>query len=625
MSLSPLNFDRFLPPMVWVNAEGGILAVTPAASEMFCQMREWDGWSYDPAEVDPKLKPLVIAIQDFLKVEHVEEERFLREIAFSDGIRAYDILLQPLDVSLHSTSVVLTVTFFDVTPRQAGRAELQESESKFHTMANAVHDAVIMVDLIWGVTYWNQAAERMFGYLAMETDGKALHELIVSPSDREKYAEWFAVWCRERKEGGTTSEWTACRKDGTEIAVELSLSAVLLSGRWSVIAIIRDVTLRKAAENAVRTNERRLSSIMDAFADPCYVCNAEHRIEYANSAMIQAFGNVVGRLSNEVVFGEDQMQQCCYLDDTKRENGVHYEAHHPNNGRLYSVKSAPMMNDDSSVSSIYVLRDVTDERERQTQTALSHKMEAIGQLASGIAHEINTPTQFISDSVLFVQENWPTISKVLSDYLEAQKGKSVQEDQLTYIFQEVPRALEDAKEGLQRIISIVRAMREFAHHSDEKTNVDLNHSIETTITVARNEWKYFADIEKIFDPNLPPVPCYSSDLNEVVLNLIVNAAQAISEKQAGTGKKGVIRVTTSCQEGFARIEIEDDGPGIPEKIRTRIFDPFFTTKALGKGTGQGLYISHQVIVKKHGGRIGVTSKEGEGTVFCVEIPMKDSS
>jgi len=170
-------------------------------------------------------------------------------------------------------------------------------------------------------------------------------------------------------------------------------------------------------------------------------------------------------------------------------------------------------------------------------------------------------------------------------------------------------------------------MKEFSHPgTKEKVPLDLNHAIESTITVARNEWKYVADLDVDLDPSLPPTACQPGEFNQVILNLIVNAAHAIAEVIAKGGPaKGKIRIQTRNSEQWAEIRIQDTGSGIPEKVRSRIFDPFFTTKAIGKGTGQGLAIARSVVVDKHGGSIHFETEEGAGTTFVIRLPHDGTS
>ncbi len=186
----------------------------------------------------------------------------------------------------------------------------------------------------------------------------------------------------------------------------------------------------------------------------------------------------------------------------------------------------------------------------------------------------------------------------------------------------MPTALRQSLEGVDRVATIVRAMKEFSHPGTlQKQEVNINHGIRNTITVSRNEWKYVAEIETDLDETLPAVPCLPGELNQVILNLIVNAAHAIRDRTGGDGTKGTIRVTTRRADDWVEIRVTDDGAGIPAAIRDRVFEPFFTTKEVGKGTGQGLTIAHAVITKKHGGTLTFETEEGRGTTFIIRLPL----
>jgi len=206
----------------------------------------------------------------------------------------------------------------------------------------------------------------------------------------------------------------------------------------------------------------------------------------------------------------------------------------------------------------------------------------------------------------------------------AEVEAAVRAADLEYLSAEVPRAIEQSLEGVNRVARIVRAMKDFSHPgTEEKTPTDLNRAIETTITVARNEWKYVAEIQTDFDPSLPPVPCLPGEFNQVILNLIINAAHAIADVVGdGSRGKGTIHIQTRRDGDWAEIRVRDTGTGIPEAVRGRIFDPFFTTKQVGKGTGQGLAIAHSVIVKKHGGSITFETEVGKGTTFITRLPIE---
>ncbi|GAB4137914.1 MAG: hypothetical protein Kow0040_24900 [Thermogutta sp.] len=284
-------------------------------------------------------------------------------------------------------------------------------------------------------------------------------------------------------------------------------------------------------------------------------------------------------------------------------------------------------------------RDVSERKMLEAKVRQAQKMESIGQLAAGIAHEINTPVQYIGDNTSFVLDAFRDMEGIVKTCLELQHqadNVSVREEILTklleriraadleYLSEEVPNALRETLDGVKRVANIVLAMKEFAHPGGgTKQAVDLNRAVQNAVTVARNEWKYVADVELELDPSAPKVTCFPDDMNQVILNLIVNAAHAIAEKVGPDSKnKGTITVSTRLRGDWFELRVADTGTGIPEAIRCRIFDPFFTTKPVGKGTGQGLAIVHAVVVGKHGGTILVESEVGKGSEFIVRIPCR---
>ncbi len=302
--------------------------------------------------------------------------------------------------------------------------------------------------------------------------------------------------------------------------------------------------------------------------------------------------------------------------------------------RTYSVSLEEMVEERTSELKA-ALKNL---QETQSHLLQSEKMASVGQLAAGIAHEINTPTQYVADNTRFLQEAFGALSELLRKHahmVEAIKRgdaiddhireleEAVEEADLAYLSEEVPKAIEQSLEGVGRIATIVRSMKEFSHPGTaEKTAIDINRALETTITVARNEWKYVADMETDFDPSLPPVPCLPGDFNQVILNLIVNAAHAIAEVVGdGSNGKGTINISTRCDGDWAKISVSDTGKGIPEEIKDRIYEPFFTTKEVGQGTGQGLAVSRSVIVDKHSGTIDFETDIGKGTTFNIRIPL----
>jgi signal transduction histidine kinase len=264
----------------------------------------------------------------------------------------------------------------------------------------------------------------------------------------------------------------------------------------------------------------------------------------------------------------------------------------------------------------------------------AQKLEAVGRLAAGVAHEINTPVQFISDSMSFIQTALADLTPLIRAYQGLRQAavtnpslRQFAEDiarheetaDLDYALENVPSAMERSLDGLKRVTTIVRSLKEFAHPDQkEMTPVDLNQAIESTLVICNHAYKLVADIETDLQP-LPPVTCHAGEINQVILNIVINAAHAIESTVKTTGGRGMIRIRSLPELHDVIVSIADSGSGIPAEIQDRIFDPFFTTKEVGKGTGQGLAIARSVI-EKHGGRLTFESSE-RGTTFTVRLPI----
>jgi len=273
-------------------------------------------------------------------------------------------------------------------------------------------------------------------------------------------------------------------------------------------------------------------------------------------------------------------------------------------------------------------------RERvEAELRLAHRLEAVGQLAAGVAHEINTPIQYVSDSVLFLQSAFEdllpiitTVSNVSSSLRHGGSGDLAnaldaawRTADADFLLEQVPPAIGRALEGLERVAAIVQAMKAFAHPgSEDMAPADINAALTTTMEVCRNEYKYVADVVKDFG-DLPEIPCHIGELNQVFLNIVVNAAHAIGDRVNGTADRGTITLQTRLEDNYAVIRISDTGLGIPSELFDKIFDPFFTTKPVGKGTGQGLTIARSIVVK-HGGTLSFDTVSGSGTTFEIRLP-----
>lgn len=304
--------------------------------------------------------------------------------------------------------------------------------------------------------------------------------------------------------------------------------------------------------------------------------------------------------------------------------------------RILGITLTPLfLKDKEHPGFLLIGADITERRLLEDQVGRSNKLEAIGQLAAGVAHEINTPTQLVGSNLRFLGQQLDTILGWL-DKLHQQKDaakteskipslimgseKDVTLAQLEYFKQEAPKAIEQSLEGIDRISHIVTAMRFFTHPGSENKEIaDLNQIIQNAISLSRNEWKIIAEIKTDLDPNLPGVECLPIELSQVVLNIIINAIHAIQD--SGEEKGQIVIVSRQAGE-LIEVSITDNGTGIPKEIQSKIFDPFFTTKDIGRGTGQGLAIAYTVIVKKHGGTLEFESETGKGTTFIISLPTR---
>lgn len=401
----------------------------------------------------------------------------------------------------------------------------------------------------------------------------------------------------------------------------------------------------------IRESEERIRAILNTVASGIITISDEGMIESVNCAVEQLFGYFADEMINQhvkILFPSLYQEQGEDFIKTYLGSG---QARVIGTGReiLGQRKDGTTFPLDLAVTELHqtdrrvfigVLRDLTYYNELQRQLVNAQKLESIGQLAAGIAHEINTPIQFVGDNVRFVSDSIRDLLNIIGRYrallpecepgdrtiASICKGNEI-ERQMDFPFleEEMPKALEQSLEGVSRVAEIVKAMKEFAHPGGEdKQSIDVHEAIQSTVIVAKNEWKFVAEMVTEFDSSLPPVPCLPGEFNQVILNIIVNAAHAITDALGDdSGKKGTITITTRRDEDWAEIRIRDTGTGIPENARTKVFDPFYTTKEVGKGTGQGLAMAHSTIVDRHGGMLTFETEIGKGTVFIVRLPLGD--
>jgi PAS domain S-box-containing protein len=517
---------------------------------------------------------------------------------------------------------------------------------------SATKDAIIIMDSEGRVSHWNKAAESIFGYAPGEVLGRGLHALLAPIRFREAY-ERAAPRFRATGTGdvvGQTVELVAVNKSGEEFPIELSLASVLVDGTWCAVGIARDISHRKRLDSALQQRDEEYRTLYDASRDALMTlappfwkftsCNsatvALFRAETAADFLTLDPGDVSPAYQPDGRASADEAKEM--IEKALRDGFAGFAwTHRRFDGEEFPADVLLTRTEYAGKQFLQAtVRDMTEKRAIEAELGLARKLEAVGQLAAGIAHEINTPTQYVGDNVQFLRDAFEGYRQIVGRYRDAVETlravgghetlvegirKAESDIDIAYLDANLSGAFDSCSDGIARISTIVRAMKEFAHPDQrEKCLADLNQAMSNTLTIAASEHKYVADVETEFGP-LPLVLCHVGDLNQVFLNLIVNAAHAIGEVVGQSGARGRIRIRTLQEGPSVRIDIADTGSGIPEAIRHRIFEPFFSTKEVGKGTGQGLAIARSVVVTKHSGSLDFETETGRGTTFTIRIPI----
>jgi len=524
--------------------------------------------------------------------------------------------------------------------RRRAEEDLRENERKYRMLLENLPQKVFHKDrdLVYVSCNRNYALDH--GIEPEEVVGKTDYEFFP-----RELAEKYRADDRRIMERGETEEIVEKYiQDGRELTVQ-TVKTPLRDEDGQVVGILGifwDITDRRRAE----MEQARLAETIRQAREIVIVTDPRGTIEYVNPAFEKATGyaasEVVGQVGHFLFDGDEFGELLESIRETL-DSGQVSSSSGPmkkKDGSVFEVELSVFPVFDSTgkvINHVGIGRDVTQQLALERQLRQAQKLESIGQLAAGIAHEINTPMQYIGDNTRFLEESFAEMVELnrkygeafeaakrgdLNEKLLAEVDEAAEEADVGYLSEEIGKAIEQSLDGIQRVTAIVRAMKDFSHMGqDEKVGVDINRAIESTVTVARNEWKYVADLVTDFDPSLPSVPCYPGEFNQMILNLITNAAHAIGKKIGGRStEKGQIAISTRQDGDWVEVRVSDTGTGIPEDIRERVFDLFFTTKEVGKGTGQGLSIAHSVVVDKHGGTIFFETETGVGTTFVVRLP-----
>jgi two-component system, NtrC family, sensor kinase len=547
--------------------------------------------------------------------------------------------LQALESAMHSLTQFV----------ERGRAEagLRESEDRFRTAFEEAPYGMCMTAPDGHFLHANAALCRMLGYSQEELLAGAWPG-ITYPADLESSRR--AV--RRIVEGGARTvelEKRYLHKRGDVVWARIRIVAVRdAEGSAShFITQIEDITERKLSEERLRASEERYRELFENASDLVFTLNLDLRLTSLNRLTERTIGypreEAVHLHVSELV-EPDQWKKIepgiARLIAGERPQKFDVDIRARDRSRVtLEVNPRLIRRDEEAIGIQCIARDITGRDVAEMELRQAQKLESVGRLAAGIAHEINTPMQFVGDNVRFLQDAFEELRNFFvslsqccdetaaappsPDFVAAEFRRLAQKIDMRYLLQEIPDALAQTQDGVERVVTIVRAMKEFAHpDSKGMARADINKALLNTLTVARNELKYVAEVETDFG-ELPPVLCSASDMNQVFLNLLVNAAHAIADVVRGTEQKGKIRIHTELSGAMVLIAISDTGSGIPENIRERIFDPFFTTKEVGRGTGQGLAIARSV-VDRHKGTLTFETQVGRGTTFFIRLPIECS-
>jgi len=626
---------------------------------LFDEAREIVRWSRAAAMLFGVASPSSLGMLDGLRtLFHLVDGSFSLVLPAPDGERFYraDAIL------LDSTDSSLLITFHDQTDHVYLLRRLRESESQLRAIGEATLDAIFIMDGAGRIRYVNAAAERIFGWPVAELRGKDLHTLLAPPSAGEHYQE------RRQTAGmakapvfGAVHELPAVRRDGTTIEIELSLSAFPANEDRAALGVVRDVTERLRRERRLREAEARWQFALEGGGDGVW----DWSIASGHILFGPRFKAMLGFEEDEFEDSFEAWQRNVHPDDlqrVQRQLSAYLEGQSPNyvcdfrmltgRGEYVWIQDRGLIVERDAEGKpsrmVGTQRDIGEGRqatealqrqlaetmrlnreleETQIQLVQSEKLAAIGQLSAGVAHEMNTPLGFVSSNLSTLERYVHTLTELVVAWRAAETTlepaaplpqfehlhELYHKADLPYLMEDLPQLFAETRDGLDRVQRIVRDLRDFSRVGEQEWQlVDIHHGLDSTLNILRNQLKHKAEVICDYG-DLPELWCIPSQLNQVFLNLLGNAVQAIKDK-------GTITVQTRCDGERIVLRVSDTGCGIAREEMERIFRPFYTTKPAGEGTGLGLSLA-QDIVAKHHGRLYAESEAGLGSTFIVDLPV----
>ena len=564
----------------------------------------------------------------------------------------------------------------DITELKQREAELDALRRRYQLILDSAGEGIVGLDCDGQIIFANRMACTLLHIAAEDLIGRCFRSTILA-QDRQGKAHDDSV-IGQVCSVGTTEQISGevfRRFDGGDLHVDYLVAPILEGGEIAGAVVVfrdadlrllyeqgladqqrqlerlvderttelrREVDIRARTEEALRGSRERLRAIADSLFEGVLVVDRNGQLIFANASARSLLGigpqagdieglpldglMLLRQTDGFVDFAHSPWRQMVADGETFRDDDAIFATQ--SGGRLPVAYACSPLREDGTVRGVIIsFRDIQSLKSAQREALQASRLATVGQLAAGIAHEINTPVQYVGDNLRFFGKSLEKLTTVIEaarrlDHPDVTAAAAAVK--LPFLLKELPVALDESLDGVAQIARIVLSMKEFSHPgTSSKAMTDINRAIESTLTVSRNTWKHVAELRKDLDPDLPPILCLAGELNQVFLNLIVNAVHAIED--SGKPLPGVLSVSTARVGDAVEIRIADNGAGIPDAIRDRIFDPFFTTKDVGKGTGQGLAICRDVVVTKHRGKIEVDGRPGEGAEFIVRLPIDDES
>jgi len=552
------------------------------------------------------------------------------------------------------------VSMIDITEGMRTQEQLRlatEEAQRLAEVARATDNGVVITRPDGTIEWVNDPFVRRSGYPLADAVGHARADLV--PEECRRSREFRAFLKTIERRGAADGEFPLTSRHGEHYWAAIEVRPVVDGGEIArLVWVERDVTAQRDTQARLHEAIRRaeslagalsretslLGAVISAVPQMVYWKDSRGRYVGCNAAYLAVRGldheaRLLGRTEADLTLDDAVGAQLRLLEAEVHGVGLAIVDRRADLVDRQGLRRALLLSvlpldsgDGSGRAVIGVGADITHANELERQLAQANRLESIGQLAAGIAHEINTPVQYVSDNTRFVAEATTRLldaaqrlARTARDHGLTPVSDVLDPLELDFLGAEIPGALAETTEGLSRVAEIVRAMKDYAHPGTGRAQIDVNRAVSSTVQVCRNEWKYVARVELDLDPEAGVVPAYEGELKQVLLNMIVNAVQAIED--AGPAARpaghplGTIRISTRRTDRELLLRIADDGPGMEEKVRRRVFDPFFTTKEVGRGTGQGLTLAHAVVVTKHQGRIDLETAPGQGAAFTLRLPL----